>query len=119
MKTTIRAITALAAPALLAGCISFDSSYIPRDMRVATGDAVRDCRFLSDVHGSSVLYGPLADTAVATARKQAFRRARALGANTVVWGTFSTLYGPTSVTANAYVCPQTQQTNQPTSQPAI
>jgi hypothetical protein len=107
-KTTTRLLAALAVPALLAGCLSFDSSHIPRDMKVATGDAVRQCRFLADVHGSSIFYGPLADTAVATARKQAFRRARALGANTLVWGTFSTLYGPTSVTANAYVCPSTQ-----------
>ena len=92
-------------PVLLSGCLSFDSSRVPRGMRVATGDSVRDCRFLADVHGSSMFYGPLADTGIATARRQAFAKARSLGANTLVWGTISTLYGPTLVSANAYDCP--------------
>lgn len=78
---------------------------IPAGMRVATAEMVTSCRLLGDVHGVSSLYGVFAESALASSRQKAFEQARRLGGNTVVWGPFSTPYGSTSVSGNAYVCP--------------
>lgn len=89
----------------VAGCASSTTMQVPAGMRVATSDMVAGCRLLGDVHGVSSLYGVFAESALANARLQAFEQARLLGSNTVVWGPFSTPYGSTSVSGNAYACP--------------
>jgi len=88
----------------LFGCASQEVNKIPDGMKVATKDEVAECKFLSDVHGVSSLYGVFAEVALAKSRQQAFEQAKVLGANTVVWEPFSTQYGSTSVHGNAYKC---------------
>jgi hypothetical protein len=90
---------------MLAACATQNTALIPDGMRVATSDMVGSCKLLGDVHGVSSLYGVFAEGALAKARQHAFEQARSLGANTVVWGTFETPYGSTSVAGNAYACP--------------
>lgn len=89
----------------VAGCASTTTMQVPTGMRVATPDMVASCSLRGDIHGVSSLYGVFAESALANARQQAFEQARLLGANTVVWGPFSTPYGSTSVSGNAYTCP--------------
>ena len=89
----------------LGGCGTPASSRLPPGMKVATHDMVSGCQLLSDVHGLSNFSGFMADLGLARARRQAIERAEALGANTIVWGQFSTPYGATSVAGNAYRCP--------------
>jgi hypothetical protein len=93
--------------ALCAGGCATNSeiSHVPADMKVATADTVGNCRLIGDVHGVSSSYGLFAGAGLSKARQQAFTQARALGANTVVWGQFETPYGSTSVSALAYACP--------------
>lgn len=98
-------VLALTLAAGLTACATPSTSYIPNGMKVATLDSVTNCRILGDVHGVSSLYGVFAEGALSKARQQAFEQARAMGANTVVWGVFATPYGSTSASGNAYTCP--------------
>lgn len=100
-----RVLLFIATCATLIGCATSSTSLVPPDMRVATADTVGNCRLLGDVHGVSGLYGVFAEKALADCRQKAFKQARALGANTIVWGAFATPYGSTSVSGNAYLCP--------------
>lgn len=89
----------------LPGCAT-TTTKIPEGMRVAPESAVSSCEFKGDVHGTSMFYGMLVESALAKARQQAFTQAKELGANTVVWQPFQTQSGATSVHGNAYVCRQ-------------
>jgi uncharacterized protein YbjQ (UPF0145 family) len=88
---------------LISGCAS-TTTKIPEGMRVAPESAVANCEFKGDVHGTSMFYGMLVESALAKARQQAFTQAKELGANTVVWQPFQTQSGATSVHGNAYKC---------------
>jgi uncharacterized protein YbjQ (UPF0145 family) len=87
----------------LSGCAT-TTTKIPEGMRVAPESAVASCEFKGDVHGTSMFYGMLVESALAKARQQAFAQAKELGANTVVWQPFQTQSGSTSVHGNAYKC---------------
>lgn len=53
------------------------------------------------MHGVSGRYGVFAESGMADARYEALEAALSLGANTVVFEPFSTVYGSTSVHGNA------------------
>lgn len=97
-------IKLLAIALLLSSCASQDINKTPDGVRVALDKDVSACEFKGDVHGTSLLYGALAEVAISNARKQAFEQAKNYGANTVVFQPFSTQYGGTSVHGNAYLC---------------
>jgi hypothetical protein len=89
----------------LTSCASTSSTAdIPAGIKVATADMVSKCRLLGDVHGVSGLYGVFAENGLAKARQQAFKQAKSMGANTIVWGPFATPHGSTSVSGHADVC---------------
>ncbi|MFD1121859.1 hypothetical protein ACFQ2T_05040 [Methylophilus flavus] len=85
------------------GCAT-TTTKIPEGMRVAPESAVSSCEFKGDIHGTSMFYGVLVESALAKARQQAFTQAKELGANTVVWQPFQTQSGSTTVHGNAYKC---------------
>lgn len=113
MKSALNSLSTILL-ATVSGCASTTTIHVPVGMKVATSEMVASCRLVGDVHGVSSLYGVFAESALANARRQAFEQARLLGANTVVWGPFSTPYGSTSVSGNAYFCsPQRPETAAP------
>jgi S1-C subfamily serine protease len=78
-------------------------------IKISTPRDVKNCKFISDVHGISGLYGVFASQGLSNARKEAFSNARVVNATHIVWTQTSVVYGSTSVSANAYNC--TEQTN--------
>ena len=77
---------------------------IKKEIIVATSLEVKNCRLLSDVHGTSGWYGVFASQGISNARNEAFENAKKLDATHLVWTQTSVVYGSTSVSGNAYRC---------------
>ena len=75
-----------------------------KEIIVATSLEVKNCRLLSDVHGTSGWYGVFASQGISNARNEAFENAKKLDATHLVWTQTSVVYGSTSVSGNAYRC---------------
>ena len=99
---TIRYIPVLL---ILTGCASgVGSSPPPKGITVADEKMVAACQFVSDVHGTSALYGVFVKRGLANARQGAMKEAKKLGATHVVFSRPNTGYGSTSASGRAYRC---------------
>src|SRR5690242_20348330 len=91
---------------LISACASSGTNQQPQNgVRVATADMVGTCKLVGDVFGTSSLYGLAAERGMARARAEAFHKVELLGGNTVVWTQIAPVHGATSVSGNAYACP--------------
>lgn len=96
----------LAASLLVAACASGTAGNIPGGLQITSEQSVTGCRYVTDIHGVSGLYGIFASAGLQAARQEAMQAALASGANTVVWNNTSAVYGQTSIHGDAYDCPQ-------------
>jgi len=100
----IKIINILVLSLILSSCASQGVVKVPDGLKIASARQVENCELKGDINGVSMLYGVLANEAIANAKKQAFEQAKELGANTIVWDPIKTQYGGTSVHGNAYTC---------------
>jgi O-acetyl-ADP-ribose deacetylase (regulator of RNase III) len=90
---------------VIPGCASgVGSAPPPAGITVANSEMVSNCKYVSDVYGTSPFYGVFLSKALPQARQAAMQEAVTLGATHVVFTSTSTGYGSTSVSGQAYRC---------------
>ena len=89
----------------LVGCVSERSSgELNGSVNVSKPESVRGCKFVTDLHASSGLYGTFASSGITAARNAVMRQAQSIGATDVVIDGVDAVYGSTTVNASAYKC---------------
>lgn len=95
----------------VAGCVNSQSTHeLSKDIVVSNKEMVHSCKYISDIHGSSVLYGMFATAGISGARSAAINQAKQLGATHVTIDSVEAVYGSTTVNASAYRCPSPRDT---------
>ena len=87
---------------LAVGCASTPSTYALR-VKIADAQEVSNCKFITNVKGSSSLGNLAASTGIENSKNEALEKAAAAGATHVVWKDTSWFMGSTA-TGEAYKC---------------
>lgn len=102
MKHILTTLSVLAT--LTLGACATGPGHYSGDVIVSTAQATERCQILGELSGSSGLTGLFGLKGVDDIRHDLMRRAEAMGATHVVWGTSSVGYFNTTETARAYRC---------------
>lgn len=95
----------------ITGCVSSRSTQeLSGEVVISNKDMVHNCTYISDIHGSSALYGMFATAGISGARSAAINQAKQLGATHVTVDSVEAVYGSTTVNASAYRCPSLRDT---------
>jgi len=90
---------------LLTGCVNSQSTHeLSGNVVVANEAMVKGCTYISDIHGTSPLYGMFAAAGISGARSAAINQAKQMGASHVTIDSVEAVYGSTTVNASAYRC---------------
>lgn len=107
----IRKFVIASAALALSGCSVGGVSSAQYDGPIRTADAasVENCEFLSDVIGTSGLYGMFAKQGVINARHAAYAEAEKLDATHVVWTSVESTYGSSQAYGRTYRCNEAEE----------
>jgi hypothetical protein len=89
---------------VLAGCTGSVGTADVKGIQQANEAAVSDCEFLGDVTGVSGFYGMFATSGLQNAKVAAQRKAKEMGADTIVLREPNMADSSTSITGAAYRC---------------
>lgn len=92
---------------ILSACTSggVGGKAVDEHIQVSLKEQVLNCKLLSDVHGTSSLYGVFSAAGLESSRNEAINMALKLGATNIVWTGTETVYGSTSIHGLAFLCP--------------
>lgn len=95
---------ALILAALIVSACAANPSPAVRGIQETDASRVKGCEPLGGIHGSSILGGLAASTAMGNAKNEALEQAVEKGATHVVWGNVEGNYNGASASGQAYRC---------------